>query len=46
MVVVIMLILLHFLLPSQERYRWLKPVGIRVNAADFDVYYGICLSVP
>ena len=36
-----MIIHLHFLPPIQERYHWLKPVGIRVSIAKFDVDYGV-----
>ena len=40
-----MIIIIHFLPPSQERFRWLKPVGICISVAAFDVDYGVCLSV-
>ena len=41
-----MLILLRFLPPIQECYHWIKPVVIRVSVANFDVNYGVVLSVP
>ena len=40
------LIILYFIPPRQERYHWIKPVGIRVSVAEFDVNYFIGLSVP
>ena len=45
-VVIIMIIRLHFIQPIQERYPWLKPVGIRVRVAEFDANYGVGMSVP
>ena len=41
-----LLITLHFIIPSQECYHWIKPVGIRVSIAEFDINYGVGLSVP
>ena len=43
--VIVILILLDFLPLSQERYHWLKPVGVRISVAEFDVDYGIIMSV-
>ena len=43
-VVITMIIRLHFISPFQERYHWLKPVGIRVSIFDFDVDYGVGMS--
>ena len=43
--VLIVLILHHFIPSSQKRYHWLKSVGIRVSVANFDVDYGIGISV-
>ena len=43
-VVITMIIRLHFLPPIQERYHWLKHVGIRVIIAEFDVDYGVGMS--
>ena len=44
--VLIVIILLRFIPPSQERYHWLKPVIICVSVAKFCVHYGACVSVP
>ena len=43
-VVITMIIRLYFLPPIQERYHWLKHVGIRVIIAEFEVDYGIGMS--
>ena len=43
-VVITMIIRLHFLPPFQERYHWIKPVGIRVRISEFDVDYGVGMS--
>ena len=44
--VLIVLILLYFLPPSQDLLHWLKPVGIHIYVANFDVYHGADFSVP
>ena len=33
--VIIVLVLLDFLTPIQERFHWIKPVDIRVSVANF-----------
>ena len=43
-VVITMIIRLHFIPPFQERYHWLKHVGIRVIIVKFDVDYGVRMS--
>ena len=40
------LILISFIPHIQERCHWLKPVGIRISFANFDVDCGIGMSVP
>ena len=40
------LILLDFIPPIQDRYHWLKPVGICISVTNFDVDYDVGLSVP
>ena len=44
MVVITMIIRLRFIPPFQERYHWLKHVGIRVIIVEFDVNYGVVVS--
>ena len=41
--VLTILILLVFLQLIQERQHWLKPVGIRISIAKFDVDGGVCI---
>ena len=44
--VLTLIIFLNFLSYIQERYHWIKPVGIHVIIAVVDVNYGFDLSVP
>ena len=44
--VLTVLILIHFLPPSQEHFHCLKFVDLRVIIANFDVIFGVGLSVP
>ena len=44
--VLTLLIILHFLLPIQERYSWIKPIGNRVSVANYDVNYGVSTYIP
>ena len=44
-VVITMIIRLHFIPPFQERYHWLKHVGIHISVAKFDVDYGVSMYI-
>ena len=39
-------ILLGILSPNQECYHWINPVDIHISISNFDVDYGVGLSVP
>ena len=41
--VITIIIRLHFIPPFQERYHWLKHVGMRVIIVAFDVDYGVSI---
>ena len=44
--VLTVLILIYFPLPSQERWYWLKHVGVLVSIAAFDVDDGVSIFIP
>ena len=44
--VINLLTLLDFIPPGQERYHWIKPVGTCLSVAEFEIDYGVGLSVP
>ena len=43
--VITVLILIHLIPPCQERYHWIKLVGICVRVDKFDADYSIGLSI-
>ena len=44
--VLTMIIIIYFIVPIQERYHCLKPLGIHISIAEFDENYGVGLSIP
>ena len=44
--VITVIILIDFLSQIQERYHWLRYVGVYVSVSEYDVDDGVTMSVP